>query len=101
MTTEPVLHESELRARVIQRLEDGRLPVVLPTRINAAYGTRMPCDLCDRPIAANEVEYEVTDPGSGKRLHFHIACHYAWRRECEHILQRQSDPRQCSNLLRG
>jgi hypothetical protein len=24
----------------------------------------------------------VTDPGSGNRLHFHIACHLAWQHEC-------------------
>jgi hypothetical protein len=82
MPTEPVLPESELRARVLQRIDDGRLPLVLATHIDAGYGAGVLCDLCDLPIAADKVEYDVTPPGSGTRLHFHIACHLAWQREC-------------------
>ena len=82
MPTEPVLPESELRACVLQRIEDGRLPVMLSTRIDAGYGAGDWCDLCDQLIAADKVEYDVTEPDSGKRLHFHIACHMAWQREC-------------------
>jgi hypothetical protein len=82
MPTEPVLPESELRSRVQQRIDDGRLPVVLSTHIDAGYGAGGRCDLCDQPIAADKVEYDVTAPGSGTRLHFHIACHLAWQREC-------------------
>lgn len=82
MPTEPVLPESELRSRAVQRIEDGRLPLMLSTRIDAGYGAEDQCDLCDQRIAADKVEYDVTDPDSGKRLHFHIACHLAWQREC-------------------
>jgi hypothetical protein len=81
MPTEPVLPESELRSRAVQRIEDGRLPVMLSTTIHAGYGQGIQCDLCDQPIAADKVEYDVTDSDSGKRLHFHIACHFAWQRE--------------------
>jgi hypothetical protein len=31
MPTEPVLPESELRSRALQRIEDGRLPLMLAT----------------------------------------------------------------------
>jgi hypothetical protein len=82
MPTEPVLPEAELRSRVLQRIENGRLPLILSTNIDAGYGDGVPCDLCDQAIAADKVEYDVTDPGSGRRLHFHIACHMAWQREC-------------------
>jgi len=82
MPTEPVLPESELRYRVLQRVENGRLPLMLSTHIDAGYGAGDRCDLCDQPIAADKVEYDVTDPHSGKRLHFHIVCHLAWQREC-------------------
>ena len=82
MPTEPVLSETELRSRVLQRMEDGRLPLILSTRIDAGYGAGDRCDLCDQPIVADKVEYDVTDPDSGKRLYFHIACHFAWQREC-------------------
>jgi len=82
MPTEPVLPESELRSRVLQRLEDGRLPLVPSVDIVAGYGAGIKCDLCDLPIAADEIEYDVTDPRSRKSLHFHMACHLAWQREC-------------------
>jgi hypothetical protein len=82
MPAEPVLPESELRSRVLQRIEDGRLPVVLSTAIYAGYGKGVQCDLCDQPIAVNKVEYDVIYPRGGKWLHFHFACHSAWQREC-------------------
>jgi len=66
MPAEPVLPESELRSRVLQRIEDGRLPVVLSTAIYAGYGKGIMCDLCDRQIAVNKVEYDVISPRCGK-----------------------------------
>jgi hypothetical protein len=81
MPTEPVLPESELRARVLQRIEDGRLPLAVSTHIDAGYGAGAQCDLCDQSIASDKIEYDVTDPRGG-RLHFHLACHLAWQREC-------------------
>jgi hypothetical protein len=78
MPTEPVLSESELRSRVLQRIADGRLPIVLSTHIDAGYGTGYACALCDQPIAADKVEYVVADPAS-ESLHFHFACHSAWQ----------------------
>jgi len=87
--------ESELRARVIQRIEDGRLPLVLSTRMNAGYGTGVQCDLCDQSIAANKVEYEVIDYRTGKRLYFHVACHSMWQWECAQRLRHTpSSPQQ-------
>ena len=54
MPTGAVLPESELRARVLQYIEDGRLPVVLSTTMYAGYGRGVQCDLCDRsPIRAS------------------------------------------------
>ena len=95
MPIERVLPESELRARVIERIKDGRLPVVLPIRINAGYGTGLPCDLCDRPVPAQKVEYEVIDQRTGTRLYFHVACHSVWQRECaERLRHTPSGPQQ-------
>ena len=82
MPTEPVLPESELRPRVLKAIEDRRLPLVLSTTIYAGYGQGVQCDLCEQPIAANKIEYDVTDPHDDRRLHFHMACHTAWQREC-------------------
>jgi len=82
MPHEPVLLESELRFRVLQRLEDGRLPLMLSTRIDAGYGTGALCDVCDVPIGTDKVEYDEADTRNGRPLHFHYACHSAWQREC-------------------
>jgi hypothetical protein len=81
MPTESVLSESELRSRAPQRINEGRLPLVLSTRIDAGYGTGVQCYLCDQPIAADKIEYNVTDH-NGKLLNFHVACHSAWQHEC-------------------
>ena len=81
MPTEPVLPESELRSRAVAHIEDGRLPVMLSAHIHAGYGEGAQCALCDQPIAPDKIEYDVTLP-AGERLHFHLACHLAWQREC-------------------
>ena len=95
MPTEPVLPDSELRARVLQHLEDGRLPLMLATRIDAGYV------LCDLPIAADKIEYDVTDFRSSKRLHFHIAYHLAWQRECSLRLCAEATRGQASSTARS
>ena len=92
MPTRPLLPESELRVRVIQRVEDGRLPLVLSTQIDAGYGTGVQCDLCDQPIAADKIEYSVTDSRTGKRLYFHVACHSMWQHECARRLRNFPPP---------
>jgi hypothetical protein len=82
MTTKPALPECDLHSRVLQRIEDGRLPVALSNNIYAGYGQEVQCDLCDQPIAPDAVEYDVDDPRGGKSMHFHSACHSAWQQEC-------------------
>ena len=82
MSSDPLLPERELRFRVLRRIRKGRLPIMLSTSIHAGYGRGDQCDLCDQLIAADKIEYDVIDSHSGKRLHFHLACHLAWQREC-------------------
>jgi len=82
MPTEPVLPESELRSRVLERIADGRLPIALSSHIDAGYGVGAQCVLCDQPIAPDKIEYDITGLGSGNCLRFHFACHAAWQREC-------------------
>jgi len=84
MPTEPVLSEDELTQRVQQRIDDGRLPVVLPPLISAGYGTGTAlCPVCDLRISSAQVMYEIDDPrhldGS---LTFHFGCYVVWQREC-------------------
>ncbi len=91
MPTEPVLPEPELRCRALRRIEDGRLPLILSTTIYAGYGAGAKCDVCDLPIEPDKVEYDVVEPNSSqRRLHFHIACHLAWQREC--VLRLKDSP---------
>ena len=69
---------------MLQRIEDGRLPVILSATIFAGYGLGFQCAVCDQLIARDKVEYDVIDPRvhEGERLHFHFACHSVWQREC-------------------
>jgi hypothetical protein len=82
MPTESQLRDGELRARIRQRIDDGRLPVMLPRRINAGYGSGHTCRACDQPITRDEVEYEVDDYRDGRPLSFHLGCHVIWQLEC-------------------
>jgi hypothetical protein len=87
MPTEPVLPERELHSHTLERIADGRLPLALSTHIDAGYGAGILCDLCDQPIAAEKIEYDVIDSRNGKTLRFHIACHFTWQRECARRLK--------------
>jgi hypothetical protein len=43
MPIESQLRDTALRLRVRERIEDGRLPVMVPTRIDAGYGSGHVC----------------------------------------------------------
>ena len=85
MPTESQLRDNELRLRILQRIEDGRLPVMLPRHIAAGYGAGNVCAACDQPVTATQVEYEVQagDP----LLRFHLGCYVLWQIECQRKLQ--------------
>lgn len=76
--------ENELIQRVQQRIDAGRLPVVLPSLISAGYGTgSVACAVCDLRILSEQVMYEVDDPRAvDKLLPFHFGCYVIWQREC-------------------
>ena len=80
MPTESQLRDTELRMRVRQRIEHGTLPVVLPERIFAGYGSGGRCVACDQEISSTQIEYEVEALGSP--LRFHLGCHVVWQLEC-------------------
>jgi hypothetical protein len=86
MPTEAVLLESELRLRVQRRLDGGRLPVALVSRIDGSHGTRRVCCVCDQPITCDSVDYDVVDfrKTTCLSLSFHSACHVMWQQECAH-----------------
>jgi hypothetical protein len=89
MQSTSVLSERELLQRVQQRIDEGRLPVILPSLISAGYGAgTAPCAVCDLDILADQVIYEIDDPRRvDELLPFHFACYVVWQRECAQRLK--------------
>lgn len=82
MPTESQLRDTALRLRVRERIADGRLPVMVPTRIDAGYGSGHTCVACAEPITSTQIEYELNDYRDGRALCFHLGCHVVWQIEC-------------------
>ena len=82
MPTESQLRDAALRQRVHQLIDDGRLPVMRSAQINAGYGSGCLCAACDQQITSIQVEYEVEDESTDRRLRFHMNCHVVWQLEC-------------------
>lgn len=79
----------DLRARAREQVNCGRLPSRLVESVSAGYGSSGKlCSLCDQPITATQVEYEVS--GYAKETFtLHVSCYTAWRDEClERTLER-------------
>lgn len=91
MSIESQLRDMALRSRVHERLRDGRLPVMVPSRINAGYGTGHVCVACDQQITSTQVEYELADCRDGTLLCFHLGCHVLWQIECNGNRSGKSD----------
>ncbi len=82
MSPGSLLPERLLFAMAREHIEAGRLPACLPREVCARYGSGLPCRLCGREITQSDVEYEITDAGTGARFTLHRACHTCWRLEC-------------------
>lgn len=82
------MSEDELLQRVQQRIDEGRLPVILPSLISAGYGAgTAPCAVCDLDILSDQIIYEIDDPRRvDELLPFHFACYVVWQRECTYRL---------------
>ena len=75
--------EAELRLEARRRVAAGQLPREAPEYLWAGTGDGQPCSLCNRPIDAQQIEYELqfnTKPALLAR--FHRICHQAWELEC-------------------
>lgn len=82
MLTERDLPERELRRRAREEIEKGALPQHSITLVWGGPGSGEPCAVCGELIRTSQVEYEMTDPGGGAALRFHLACHWVWQLEC-------------------
>lgn len=82
MPIESQLRDAVLRSRIRQRIEDNRLPVMVPKQILASYGSGHLCIACDQPIESTQIEYDCQDERSGRQLCFHLGCHVVWQLEC-------------------
>jgi hypothetical protein len=79
------LLQNELRLRARELISHGRLPRHHPSRIWGGSGTGdQICSLCSRPIARDEVEYELeyNAEAAVRMARFHFLCHAAWQLEC-------------------
>lgn len=59
----------KMRAKV----EDGRLPLELPARMWAGFGSEKPCDGCGEAISSSQVEYEF-ESREGRTIRLHLGC---------------------------
>ena len=83
MPTEAMLCEDELRLLVQRRIDDGRLPVALVSRIGS-HGTERVCCVCDQPLGCENVDFDIVDylETTCLTLSFHSSCYVIWQREC-------------------
>jgi hypothetical protein len=77
----PDIPAQQLQAMVRERIEQGRLPVVVDPYVKAGYGGfGANCEVCAREIQKHDAEYQV--PNANGSFLFHLRCHHAWQAEC-------------------
>ena len=81
MPTEAQLRDTDLRRRIRERIDDGLLPLIVPTEITAGYGHGELCSACDEPVSDTQIEYDVMH--AGRTLSLHLGCHVIWQIECQ------------------
>ena len=81
MPTESQLRDAELRRRIGQLIDSGRLPCMIPASILGGYGSGKRCTACDQPITPSQIEYETHT--ESRRLNLHLGCHVLWQLECQ------------------
>jgi len=77
------LRNAELQAYIHRLMDEGRLPVILPEKIAAGYGSGSNCRGCDQPVTPTQIEYDIEDHSNGSvRLTLHRGCYVLWQIEC-------------------
>jgi hypothetical protein len=78
--------EARLREQARTAIENGKLPSHAPDRTWGGPGVGAPCSVCEKPVAKDQLEFEVQfarngdNPGLDK-YHVHIRCFAAWEFE--------------------
>ncbi len=75
--------ELALRAKAREVIGAGELPVRPPDRTWGGPGVGAPCAICDVPVTASEMEFEIQFAleGALDKYHVHIRCFAAWEFE--------------------
>lgn len=68
---------ADVRGEVRRALQEGRLPRV-SGRAWVGHGSGKPCVVCQEPIVASDVEYELDQ---SEPLRAHAGCFRVWREE--------------------
>jgi hypothetical protein len=80
------MDEEPLREKARQVLRDGKLPNRQPDRTWGGPGVGAMCSVCDLPVTADRLEFEIEfardgdNPGLDK-YHVHIRCFAVWEFE--------------------
>ena len=82
MPTESQLSDTALRTFIAQRLDEGRLPLVLTKTIGVGFGSGAECLACGQTITTEQIEYQAFGPKYGAALRLHWGCHVLWQLEC-------------------
>lgn len=80
------MSETSLREKVRLQLGDGTLPKDGPRRVYGGLGIGVRCNICDRPVGADENELQLqfihgTDSLTIVIFHLHPRCYAAWELE--------------------
>ena len=80
------MSERSLREEVRLQLRDGALPKEAPRRVYGGLGIGVNCNICGRPVGADENELELqfvrdSDSPSIVVFHLHPRCYAAWELE--------------------
>ena len=75
------MDSESIRERVRQMIETGNLPCETG-KVWAGRGGGDTCVVCVKPIAVEQVEFEVV-LRSGEAIRLHPHCHRIWTEECE------------------
>ena len=81
--------EPRLREQAREAVRAGKLPARAPDRTWGGPGVGVPCAVCGKPVAKDEMEFEIEfahdgdNPGLDK-FHILIRCFAAWEFERRH-----------------